>query len=165
MESLPHFKLILLVTSIVGAIVVTWWRLSETNSRVTAKKIIIPPLGMSTGLFMFAVPATRVPWSWGIAALVIGAAVLSWPLLLTSTLSRVGDEIRMQRSRAFLWILLGLVAIRFAARSYVETLLSPLQTGAIFFLLALGMVAAWRAQLYLQYRKLLALAPRADVAT
>ena len=154
MESLPHFKLLLLVTSILGAVVVTTWRLRETRSVVTARKILIPPMGMATGFFMFVLPATRVPWSWALSALAIGALVLSIPISRTSTLTRVGDEIRMERSRAFLWILLGLVAVRFAARAYVERAVSPLQTGSLFFLLAFGMIARWRVEMFLQYRRL-----------
>ncbi len=153
-ESIPHFKALLLLSSIVGAAVVFAWRVRETNSAVTARKIIIPPLGMSTGFFMFVAPQTRVPIEWAAIALAIGALVLSWPLAMTSRLTRVGDEIRMVRSRAFLWILLGLVIVRIAARSYIETRISPMQTGALFFLLAFGMIARWRVAMYRQYQRL-----------
>ncbi len=161
LEALPQFRPILLVVSILGAVVVISWRLRETNSAVTARKIVIPPLGMSTGFLMFLAPQPRVPWSWAVGAVLFGALVLSYPLAHSSTLTRVGNEIRMKRSRAFLWILLGLVAVRFGARSYVETLLDPLQTGAIFFLVAFGMIATWRVQMYFKFKKLQAGPPAA----
>ena len=44
---------------------------------------------------------------------------------------REGDTIVLRRSRAFLWILLGLLALRLALRGYVEQYVSPIQTGAI----------------------------------
>lgn len=163
MDAIPHFKLLLLVTSIAGAIVVMSWRMRETNAAVTARKIVIPPLAMSTGFFMFLAPQTRVPWSWAAAAVLTGALVLSWPLARSSKLTRVGDEIRMVRSRAFLGILVGLVVVRFAARSYLETVISPLQTGSIFFLLAFGMIARWRAGMYAEFQRLRA-APATDDA-
>lgn len=130
------------------------WRVRETTRPVTVKKIVIPPLGMSTGLFMFAYPPTRVPLSWALMAFVIGAAVLSYPLIKTSVLMRRGDTVFLQRSPAFLWILVGLVAVRLGARSYVEQHVDTLQTGSLFFLLAFGMIVRWRVGMFLEYRKL-----------
>ena len=60
----------------------------------------------------------------------------------------------MQRSKAFLFILLGLVAARFALRAWIEIYVSQLQTGALFFLLAFGAVARWRLSLVLKFLKL-----------
>jgi membrane protein CcdC involved in cytochrome C biogenesis len=151
---LAHLRLPLLIMSILGGVIVFSWRLSETNRPITARKILIPPLGMSTGLFMFLYPPTRIPLSWAAAALVSGTIFFTYPLVRTSRLTRDGDVIRLQRSRAFLWILLGLVAVRFAARGWVEQHVSPLQTGSIFFLVALGMIVPWRILMYREYRKL-----------
>lgn len=131
------------------------WRVRETTRPVTVKKIVIPPLGMSTGLFMFVYPPTRVPVSWALFSFAIGAAVLSYPLIKTSALTRRGDTVFLQRSPAFLWILVGLVAIRLGARSYVEQHVDTLQTGSLFFLLAFGMIVRWRVGMFLDYRKLL----------
>jgi membrane protein CcdC involved in cytochrome C biogenesis len=153
---LTHFRIPLLVMSILGGAIVFTWRLSETNRPITARKILIPPLGMSTGLFMFVYPPTRIPLSWAAAALAAGTLLFTYPLVRTSKLIRDGEVIRLQRSRAFLWILVGLVAVRFAARGWVERHVSPLQTGSIFFLIALGMIVPWRVLMYLDYRKLTA---------
>ncbi len=60
----------------------------------------------------------------------------------------------MQRSRAFLWILLGLVAIRWVLRGWVEQYVTPVQTGAIFFVLAFGMIVRWRAAMLVRYLRL-----------
>jgi membrane protein CcdC involved in cytochrome C biogenesis len=144
----------ILVSSLLGASAVLVWRLRETSRPVTARKIVIPPLGMSTGLMMFAYAPTRIPLLWALVAFAIGAGVLSYPLLRTSKLVRVGSEIRLQRSRAFLVILIGLVAVRLLARSYVEDHLNTLQTGSIFFLLAFGMIVRWRVSMFLEYKAL-----------
>jgi len=40
------------------------------------------------------------------------------------------------------------------ARGYLDTVLSAAQTGAVFYLLALGMIVRWRVQMLLEYRKL-----------
>ena len=140
--------------ALVGAGVMLAWRFHETSRPVSATSIIAPPLGMSTGLGMFAVPATRVPWSWALVAFLVGALVLAIPVARSSRLVRRGEQVLLQRSRAFLWILLGLVAVRFAIRSWVEHLVSPMQTGALLFLLALGMILRWRVAMLLEYRRL-----------
>jgi membrane protein CcdC involved in cytochrome C biogenesis len=152
----PELRLPLLVTSVIGAVVVLTWRLRETSRPITARKILIPPLGMSTGLFMFVAPQTRIPWSWAAIALACGALLFTYPLHRSSRLERVGEEIRLQRSRAFLWILLGLVAVRIVARAYVEQHVDLLQTGSLFFLVALGMIVPWRVLMYREYRRLTA---------
>ena len=146
--------LLMIGATLAGAGAMIAWRLRESRAPVTVRKLVAPPLGMSTGLSMFAAPAFRVPWAWGAAALLAGALVLAVPLARTSTLVRRGEEIVVQRSRAFLWILLALVAVRFGLRAWVEHHVSPMQTGAILFLLALGMILRWRPAMLIDYRRL-----------
>lgn len=142
--------------TLVGAAVILVWRIRETRTPVTARKIVIPPLGMATGFSMFVVPEMRVPVLWGLGAFVAGVVLLSPPLIHTSELTRDGGVILMRRSKAFLWILLGLVALRLALRAYVEQYVSTTQTGALFFLLAFGMLLPWRVVMYLRYRRMVA---------
>jgi len=147
---------VLVVLSILGATAVFIWRIRETMSPVTVRKIVIPPLGMSTGFSMFLMPAARIPWMWALGAFALGALVFSYPLARTSTLTRSGDAILLRRSKAFLWILLGLVAVRFALRAWVERMITPLQTGSLFFVLAFGMILRWRVSMLLEYLRLTA---------
>jgi membrane protein CcdC involved in cytochrome C biogenesis len=144
-----------LISSVAGAIVVMIWRVREARTAVSAKKIVIPPIGMATGLGMFVVPAFRVPWTWAGAAFLAGALGLAYPLLRTSRLVREGKFIMMQRSHAFFAVVILLAGIRIAARGYLDTLLSVQQTAALFFVLAFGMILRWRTQMYLQYRALI----------
>lgn len=142
------------LVSLLGAAVVLTWRFRETSAPVTVRSLLVPPVAMSTGLFMFLAPQPRVPLSWALAALALGAFVFSWPLARSSKLTRQGDQFLMKRSPAFAGILLGLVAVRFALRSWIELYVSPLQTGALFFLLAFGAIVRWRVSLLLQLRRL-----------
>lgn len=144
----------LIASTLIGTVAVLAWRVREGQTPVSLPKIVIPPLGMSTGLCMFLVPAAQIPLSWALTALVLGAMVFAQPLIHTSKLTLKGHQVFMKRSRAFLWVLLGLVAVRFALRDYVGHLLSPIQTGAVFYLLALGMISRWRLTMLSQYLKL-----------
>jgi membrane protein CcdC involved in cytochrome C biogenesis len=144
-----------LLSSVAGAIAVTLWRVRETRTAVSARKIVIPPIGMATGFGMFVVPAFRVPWSWAGVAFLSGALGLAYPLLRTSRLVRQGDSVMAQRSHMFFAVIILLAGIRIAARGYLDTILSVQQTAALFFILAFGMILRWRTEMYFQYRALI----------
>jgi len=148
-----------LVASVAGLAGVLAWRIREGRTAVTVRKILIPPMGMATGFSMFIVPAFRIPVTWAITAFLVGAIALAYPLLLTSTLERTGDAIMMKRSGAFFSVVIGLAAIRYLARGYFDSLLSIEQTGALFFVLAFGMIVRWRMSMFMKYRELVAVAP------
>ena len=145
-----------LLASIAGAIAVLVWRVQETRRPVSARKIIIPPMGMATGfsMFLFA-PSFRVPWLWALIAFLSGALVLAYPLLRTSRLTREGDTVMAQRSHAFFAVVILLGGIRVAARSYLDSVLTVQQTAGLFFILAFGMILRWRTTMFLQYRALI----------
>ncbi|MBN2908571.1 cytochrome c biogenesis protein CcdC [Polycladomyces sp. WAk] len=130
-------------------------RLRAAKKPTSAKKIILPPIAMSTGFLMFLYPPTRIPFSWGIIAFLAGAVFFSYPLIRTSQFHIIGDEIYLKRSKAFVFILLGLLLLRLGLHTYVEEHISIPQTGAVFFILAFGMILPWRVAMYLQYRRLL----------
>jgi membrane protein CcdC involved in cytochrome C biogenesis len=147
--------LIVLATSVAGALAVLLWRIRETSRPISVRGILLPPLGMSTGLSMFVVPAFRVPWTWALAAFATGALALAYPLIRSSKLYFVNGALMMQRSRIFLAILLGLAAIRIALRDYVGHVLPPRETASVFFLLAFGMIVRWRLWMYFRYRTIM----------
>ncbi|HSQ62710.1 MAG TPA: cytochrome c biogenesis protein CcdC [Polyangiaceae bacterium] len=149
-------SLVGVVGSIVGGVVILAWRVRETQTPVTAKKLLLPPLAMSSGFSMFFAPQMRVPWTWALCAFAAGALLFAYPLIHTSRMVRQGEVILMQRSRAFLVILLGLFAVRLLARQYVEQYVSMTQTAALFFVLAFGMLLPWRLAMFASYRGLLA---------
>ena len=129
-------------------------RLRASNRPTTMRKIIIPPLGMSTGFLMFVVPITHVPWTWALIAFAAGATVFAYPLIRTSKLERIGDEIVLKRSKMFVFILLGLLIFRLLIHNAVESKVSIPQTGALFFVLAFGMIVVWRAAMLREFMKL-----------
>lgn len=146
-------QLIPLAGTVVFALAVIFIRIKAAAKPVNAKKILIPPLGMSTGFFMFVYPPVRIPWEWGIAAFLAGAVLFSYPLIHTSKFIVSEGEIYLQRSKAFIFILLALLVIRMTAHGYVEEYVSLEQTAAIFFILAFGMLLPWRLAMYVRFRK------------
>ncbi len=142
------------VVSLAGLAGVLAWRVREGRTAVTLRKIVMPPVGMATGFCMFIVPAFRVPWTWGLGAFVIGAIVLAYPLLATSDLHLQNGVIMMKRSSAFFAVIIVLAVVRYLARGYFDRFMSLEQTGAIFYLLAFGMILRWRAKLFFAYRAL-----------
>ena len=142
------------LVSLAGLAGVLVWRVREGRTAVTMKKIVMPPVGMATGFCMFIVPAFRVPWIWGLGAFVVGVIVFAYPLLLTSDLHLQSGVIMMKRSSAFFAVIIVLAAVRYLARGYFDRFMSLEQTGALFYLLAFGMILRWRAKLFFAYRAL-----------
>jgi membrane protein CcdC involved in cytochrome C biogenesis len=142
--------------AVLGALAVLVWRMHESRRPVSLRSLLVPPLGMSTGFSMFAVHAFRVPWTWGISAFVLGAALFAQPVIHTSRLTRQGDVVLMRRSPWFLVIILVLAALRLALREYVGTFMTPQQTAGLFFIVAFGMIVRWRSSLFFQYQRLTA---------
>jgi membrane protein CcdC involved in cytochrome C biogenesis len=144
----------MLAASAIGASAVVAWRVREARRALTVPAIILPPLGMSTGFTMFVVPDFRVPLAWALTAFLAGFLAFSYPLVRTSVLTRVGDQVLLRGSRAFLVVILALAALRLALHEYIGHFITPMQTAGIFFILAFGMIVRWRAHMLIRFRAL-----------
>lgn len=144
------------MAAVAGLTGVLIWRVREGRTAVTVRKIIIPPLGMASGFCMFVMPGFRVPLLWALGAFLAGAIALAWPLLATSRLERDGDAIMMKRSSAFFAVVVFLAVIRYAARGYLDNILTMQQSAALFFVLAFGMILRWRMSMLFEFRSLTA---------
>ncbi|REK71734.1 CcdC family protein [Paenibacillus paeoniae] len=146
-----------IVFSVLAGLSLIVLRLRAGKRPTTLKKIVIPPLGMATGFIMFAVPVTHIPWLWGLSAFGTGMLLFSFPLIVTTSMEKVDSNIFVRRSKAFIAIMLVLFLLRLMLHSVVEQYLSIPQTGAIFYLLAFGMIVPWRLAMvgdYLRLQKL-----------
>ena len=152
----PILRPILRIGPVFGGVAMVAWRVRETRVPVSTKAIVIPPVAMSSGFAIFVMPMARVPWTWAIGTFLLGLLVLSYPLTSTTRLEPRDGVVYMQRSRAFMLILLALLAIRLALHDYIGHIISPLQTASLFFLMAFGMVARWRWTMFRQFRALTA---------
>ncbi|CAH1212940.1 MULTISPECIES: CcdC family protein [Paenibacillus] len=149
------------VGMLVMALLAIFIRMKASHRPVTIRKILIPPLGMSTGFLMFVVPETHVPWLWALIALLVGWFIFSYPLIRSTKFERINGEIFATRSRSFVFILLGLLAVRLILHEVIQRYVTIPQTGGLFFLLAFGMIVRWRVYMYKHYQEVIA----SDAAT
>ncbi|MFX3636419.1 MAG: CcdC family protein [Candidatus Pristimantibacillus sp.] len=133
-----------IIGSVMAGLMLIILRIRAGKQPTNLRKIIIPPLGMSTGLIMFAFPMTHIAWGWGLSAFGTGLLIFAFPLIVTTRLERVEEDIYVRRSKAFIFIMITLLLIRLSLHSVVEKYMSIPQTGAIFYLLAFGMIIPWR---------------------
>ncbi|WP_231571129.1 CcdC family protein [Gordoniibacillus kamchatkensis] len=132
------------VVTLAAALAVIFIRMRAARKPASIMKIVMPPIGMSTGFLMFLYPPMRIPFTWALIAFAIGAVAFSYPLMLTTKFQVQGRRIYARRSKAFIFILLALLVIRIAAHSYIEAFITIYQTGAVFFILARCHVALAR---------------------
>lgn len=139
--------------AIVMAVIIFNFRMKETREPVTPKKIILPPLFMSTGFLQFVFPLFRVTWIEAGEAFLVGI-MFSIFLILTSKFEIKGEHVYLVRSKAFIFIIVGLFAIRLALKWYIGSSISIFETSSLFFIVAFGMILPWRlAMLFLFIKK------------
>jgi membrane protein CcdC involved in cytochrome C biogenesis len=128
-------------------------RMKAQKKPVSSKKIILPPLFMSTGALMFIFPFFRVTLGELLEALTVGM-LFSILLIKTSKFEIRDKDIYLKRSKAFAFILIGLLIIRIVAKSILSTTIDYGALSGMFWILAFGMIVPWRIAMYIQYRKL-----------
>lgn len=120
---------------------------------ITAKKIILPPLFMATGFWMFIFEEFRVPWMQVLEAFSVGV-LFSLFLTKTTHFKKRGGEIYVQPSKAFIFILVGLLIVRVIAKMVLSSSIDVGELGGMFFILAFGMIVSWRIGMYIKYQQL-----------
>lgn len=117
------------------------------------KKIILPPLFMSTGALMFLFPVFRISWLQTMEALLVGI-VCSLFLISTSHFKINGQQIYLIPSKAFIFILATLLAVRLTFKLVFSQTLPLGELSGMFFLLAFGMIASWRIAMVIKFKRL-----------
>lgn len=128
-------------------------RMRAAKKPASIKKIILPPLFMSTGAFMFVFPVFRVSWNQVIEALLVGV-LFSIFLIRTSKFEVRGEDIYLKPSKSFIAILFGLLVLRIILKLVIGQTISFGETSGMFFLLAFGMILTWRLAMLKEYIRL-----------
>ncbi|WP_275695563.1 CcdC family protein [Fredinandcohnia quinoae] len=119
----------------------------------SVKKIILPPVFMSTGAFMFVFPIFRVTPMEILEAVILGA-FFSIFLIKTSSFEIKENKIYLKRSKAFIFILIGLLVIRIVMKSFLSNSIDVGQLSGMFWILAFSMIVPWRIAMYVKFKKL-----------
>lgn len=147
----------LLIGSTVMAIImgtfVMFVRMRAQKKPVNARKIIIPPIAMSTGALMFIFEEFRVAPLQIVEATAIGL-IFSTVLIATSKFEVREGAIFLKRSKAFFFILVGLLVFRIVLKLIFSNSLDIGELGGMFWILAFAMLIPWRIAMLWQFKKL-----------
>lgn len=141
-----------LVALLMG-VIASFVRVKASARPTNAKKILIPPLAMSTGMLQFVVPAFRLTWLEVGEALVVGL-IFSIFLIKTSNFEKRDGEVYLSRSKAFFIVVFALLAIRTVMKAFLGGEVNIFATGGLFYLIAWGMIVPWRIAMYQKYKRI-----------
>ena len=128
-------------------------RIKSQKKPVSTKKIIIPPIAMSTGAFMFIFEEFRITPIQIVEVVLLGA-LFSIVLIATSKFEVRDNDIYLKRSKAFFFILAGLLIFRVLLKIFLSNSLDVGELGGMFWMLAFSMLWPWRLAMLFQYKKL-----------
>lgn len=131
-----------------GAIIV---RQRAAKRPLTMKKILIPPIMMSTGALMYVFPYFRLtPVEIGESILM--GALFSIVLVVTTKYEEKDGQLYVRQSKLFPLILVTLLILRIVLKSILSISISPGEIGGMFFLLAFVMIVIWRLSMFINLK-------------
>ncbi|GEK34613.1 CcdC family protein [Kurthia sibirica] len=154
-ESIPSQFILIASTVLVVVMGITMMfvRAKSAKKPANAKKIIIPPIAMSSGALMFLFPYFRVSWEHTLVAVIVGM-LCSILLIKTSKFHIVHEDVYLKPSKAFFFVLVGLLAFRTGGKVFLGGDFHLGELGGLFWILAFSMIAPWRIAMLLQFKKL-----------
>lgn len=145
-----------LITTIVAslmAVTMIFIRSKAAKKPTTVKKIILPPLFMSTGAFMFLFPTFHVSLYQMIESIGVGM-ICSIFLIRTSNFKVEGKDVFLIPSKAFIVIISVLLIIRIGMKLIIGQVIAFGELSGMFYLLALGMIVTWRVAMLVKFKKI-----------
>jgi membrane protein CcdC involved in cytochrome C biogenesis len=146
----------LVASTVVAALMATAMivvRLRASKKPASVKKIVLPPLFMSTGALMFVFPVFQIAWIQVLEAFLVGM-FFSIFLIKSSKFEIRNGDIFLVPSKAFPFILIGLLVARIIIKLIVGSQISLGETSGMFFMLAFGMIFTWRIVMLYQFLQL-----------
>jgi membrane protein CcdC involved in cytochrome C biogenesis len=139
------------------------WRRSRSMFRPiqgNGTRLIRPLLFFLPSLFLILNPKVHGPaWEW-LAAIGIGA-LLSLPLIYTTNYERREDQqIYTVKNMGFFISFLGIIAIRFVLRDFLDGIDQETMS-SLFMTLLIAYIVPWRVASYFKFRKVYLSAPKA----
>lgn len=128
-------------------------RMKAAKKPANVKKIILPPLFMSTGFLMFLYEPAQLSFTQVIEAFAIGL-FFSLFLVRTSKFEIKSEQIYLKKTKAFLFILVGLLMVRLILKYILGFYIDSVHLSGMFFILAYGMILPWRISMFMGFKKL-----------
>ncbi|GLC89384.1 CcdC family protein [Lysinibacillus piscis] len=141
------------VMAIVMGTFVMVLRMRAAKQPTNERKIIIPPIAMSTGALMFIFEQFRVPPMQILESALVGM-VFSTILITTSKFEVRNQAIYLKRSKAFAFILIGLLVFRVIAKIVLSSSIDVGELAGMFWILAFAMLVPWRVAMLVQFKKI-----------
>lgn len=146
----------IIISTIVAAAMATtmiFVRAKAAKRPATVKKIILPPLFMSTGALMFVFPTFHVTIYQVLESVGVGM-VCSIFLIHTSNFEVQGRDIYLIPSKAFIIIISSLLILRIGVKLIIGQVIAFGELSGMFYLLALGMIGTWRIAMLFKFQKI-----------
>lgn len=128
-------------------------RAKVAQQPTSTKRIILPPIMMSTGALMFIFPQFRVDTIQIVEAIIVGMFFSIFLIKFTKFEIR-NNQIYLIPSKLFIFILFGLLIIRLIIKIIIGSTISFGETSGLFFLIAFGMMITWRIAMLIKYHQL-----------
>ncbi len=128
-------------------------RARAAKKPISFKRIILPPLFMSTGALMFLFAEFRVPWAQVVEAAFVGL-LFSFILIKTTNFEMKEHQIYLKQSKAFIFILLGLLIFRLIAKLILSSSIDVGELAGMFWTLAFAMILPWRIGMLVKFKAL-----------
>ncbi|OCS90399.1 CcdC family protein [Caryophanon latum] len=155
LEEIPshYIAIVSTIVAIFMGVSVMMMRMRAHRRPINEKRIIIPPVAMSTGALMFIYEPFRVAPMQILEVFVLGACASL--LLIWKTQFEVREDgIYLKKSKAFLFILVGLLVVRVIAKLVMQNSIDFGELAGMFFLLAFSMIACWRIAMFIKFKKI-----------
>jgi membrane protein CcdC involved in cytochrome C biogenesis len=136
-------------------------RMRASKKPTNEKKIIIPPIAMSSGAVMFLFEQFRVSPMEILEASAVGI-LFSTILIATSKFEVKGQEIYLKRSKAFAFILIGLLIFSIVAKMILSSSIDVGELAGMFWILAFAMLVPWRIAMLIQFKRIKKTIPLKD---
>ncbi|MCT8139918.1 cytochrome c biogenesis protein CcdC [Anaerobacillus sp. CMMVII] len=128
-------------------------RMKAAKKPATVKKIVLPPMFMSTGFLMFLYEPAQISYLQVLEALAVGL-FFSLFLVRTSKFEIRDGHIFLKKTKSFLFILIGLLAVRLILKYILGFHIDPMHLSGMFFIVAYGMIVPWRISMFISFKKL-----------
>ncbi|SDN31135.1 CcdC family protein [Alkalicoccus daliensis] len=147
------YAVLFAVLAMMMAVFALFVRMKSMKKPATAKKILIPPLAMSTGFLMFLYPPVQeITWLEMAEAFIVGL-LFSILLIKTSSFEIRDNNVYMKRSKMLPIILVGLLAVRLLFKLTFGIYFEYEVLAGMFFILAFGMLLPWRIAMFLKFKE------------